>query len=83
MQLGGPWGFWKPVSIWCDHHFPHAVQHISFALSLYNESVMISSLTCNVFIHINFQCQIHIKYKVSHIKNMLWRDSHKPTVFYA
>ncbi len=22
---------WKPVSIWCDHHLPHAVQHISFA----------------------------------------------------
>ncbi len=21
----------KPVSIWCDHHLPHAVQHISFA----------------------------------------------------
>ncbi len=27
-----------------------------FALFLYHESVMISSLTCNVFIHINFQC---------------------------
>jgi hypothetical protein len=26
-------GAWirKPVSIWCDHHLPHAVQHISFA----------------------------------------------------
>ncbi len=21
----------KPVNIWCDHHLPHAVQHISFA----------------------------------------------------
>ncbi len=20
----------EPVSIWCDHHLPHAVQHISF-----------------------------------------------------
>ncbi len=27
-----------------------------FALFLYNESVMISSLTYNGFIHINFQC---------------------------
>ncbi len=27
-----------------------------FALFLYNESVMIISLTYNVFIHINFQC---------------------------
>ncbi len=27
-----------------------------FALFLYNESVMISSLTYSVFIHINFQC---------------------------
>ncbi len=24
-------GVRKPVSIWCDHHLPHAVQHISFA----------------------------------------------------
>uniref|UniRef100_A0A4W5JMT9 G-protein coupled receptors family 1 profile domain-containing protein n=1 Tax=Hucho hucho TaxID=62062 RepID=A0A4W5JMT9_9TELE len=26
-------GAWirKPVSIWCDHHLPHAAQHISFA----------------------------------------------------
>ncbi len=23
-------GVRKPVSIWCDHHLPHAVQHISF-----------------------------------------------------
>ncbi len=29
---------------------------VFFALFLYNESVMISSLTYNVFIHINFQC---------------------------
>ncbi len=27
-----------------------------FALFLYNKSIMISSLTYNVFIHINFQC---------------------------
>ncbi len=42
-----------------------------FALFLYNESVMISSLTYNVF-------NIHIKYKVSRIKNrpMLWHDTH-------
>ena len=25
----GPWII-KPVSIWCDHHLPHAAQHISF-----------------------------------------------------
>ncbi len=24
---------WKPVSIWSDHHLPHAVQHISFTES--------------------------------------------------
>ncbi len=24
-------GVRKPFSIWCDHHLPHAVQHISFA----------------------------------------------------
>ncbi len=35
-----------------------------FALFLYNESVMISSLNYNVFIHINFQCLIHIKLKL-------------------
>ncbi len=46
-----------------------------FALFLYNESVMISSLTYNVFIHIN--------YKVSRINNMLWHDTHKQTGFYA
>ncbi len=27
-----------------------------FDLFLYNKSIMISSLTYNVFIHINFQC---------------------------
>ncbi len=52
-----------------------------FALFLYNESVMISSLTYNVF-------NIHIKYKVSRIKDMLWHDTHicylsKQTGFYA
>ena len=31
--LGRSGGVRKPVSIWCDHHLPHAVQHISFALS--------------------------------------------------
>ncbi len=44
-----------------------------FTLFLYSESVMIimiSSLIYNVFIHINFQCYIHIKYIVSHIENM-------------
>ncbi len=47
-----------------------------FALLQYNENVMISTLTYNVFIHINFQCWIHIKYKVSLIKNVLWHDTH-------
>ncbi len=32
--LGG--GVRKPVSIWCDHHLPHAVQHISFDCGLWN-----------------------------------------------
>ncbi len=54
-----------------------------FALFLYKESVMKISLTYNVF-------NIHIKYKVSRIKNrpMLWHDTHicylsKQTGFYA
>ncbi len=51
-----------------------------FALFLYSLSVMISSLTYNVF-------NIHIKYKVSRI-NMLWHDTHicylsKQTGFYV
>ncbi len=54
-----------------------------FALFLYKESVMKSSLTYNVF-------NIHIKYEVSRIKNspMLWHATHicylsKQTGFYA
>ncbi len=31
--LGGGGGG-GPVSIWCDHHLPHAVQHISFHIEL-------------------------------------------------
>ncbi len=31
--LGGSRGVRKPVSIWCDHHLPHAVPHISFTQS--------------------------------------------------
>ncbi len=27
------WLVRKPVSTWCDHHLPHAVQHISFTSS--------------------------------------------------
>ncbi len=53
-----------------------------FALSVATMKV-ISILICNVFIHINFQCYIHVKYKVSSIKNMLWHDTHKQTGFYA
>ncbi len=32
------------------------IMSMFFALYVYNESIMISSLTDNVFIHINFQC---------------------------
>ncbi len=42
-----------------------------FDLFLYNESVMISSLTYNVF-------NIHIKYKVSRIKNTLGNVLNNP-----
>ncbi len=48
-----------------------------YALFLYNESI--SSLTYNVF-------NIHIKYKVSHNKNMSWHHIcylSKQTGFYA
>ncbi len=38
-----------------------------FALFLYNEIVMISSLT--------YVFNIHIKFKVSRIKKMLWHDT--------
>ncbi len=44
----------------------YIVSKMFFALFLYNESVMISSLAYNVF--------IHIKYKFSHIKKMLWHN---------
>ncbi len=53
----------------------------SAALFLYNESVIISSQTYNVF-------NIHIKYKVSRIQNIVWHDTNicylsKQTGFYA
>ncbi len=39
-----------------------------FAVSLYNESVVISNLQCFY--------KIHVKYKVSQIKYILWHDNH-------
>ncbi len=47
-----------------------------FALFLYNESVMISRLIYNVIMHIIFKVNLTLKVKVSHIKNVLWHDTH-------
>jgi hypothetical protein len=46
----GAWTI-KPLSIWCDHHLPHAAQHISFTYIHIYHLIVITGMFSHLLSH--------------------------------